>query len=302
MTPDQRADRLARRQDGVIILDEALACGLSRPQVRERVASGRWLRPARGVYVVAGAPPTWRQTARVAVAAAPLGAVASHLTSGALLGVCDPPLLPHVIAPPGTSPRVPIAKVHRSPLGPGDRLTVAGIPCTSATRMIVDSAALLARRELEAMVDDSFCRNLSCVDAVARTLDRLGRRGRRGAVLLDDVLSAWSPGIEPGSPAEMRLLRQLVEWGYERPERQVTVRDRNGRFVGTLDLAWPRRRKGFDYDSDRWHNPRRWEHDERRYVAFRAAGWAVLAVGKRDLMPSSDFRQRVDRLLNAAAA
>lgn len=65
------------------------------------------------------------------------------------------------------------------------------------------------------------------------------------------------------------------------------MRDEAGCFVARLDLAVPSRRQGFEYDSDRFHTPRRWARDEARYARLRALGWRVDAVSKIDLLPSS---------------
>ena len=42
-----------------------------------------------------------------------------------------------------------------------------------------------------------------------------------------------------GSPQESRLRARLVLAGLPRPQTQVSVFDRSGRFVARVDLAWP---------------------------------------------------------------
>jgi hypothetical protein len=98
------------------------------------------------------------------------------------------------------------------------------------------------------------------------------------------VLDAWSSKIEPGSPAEMRALRLLEQWGFGRAVRQHVVRRADGTIIGRLDLAFPAFRDGAEYDSVRWHNPRRWAHDEARYADYHAAGWHVASLDKHDLV------------------
>jgi hypothetical protein len=99
------------------------------------------------------------------------------------------------------------------------------------------------------------------------------------------VLAVWKPGIEPGSPAEMRMLRRLLEWDIERPDLQVVVRDPSGRFVGRLDAGWPRLRIGLEYDGLEAHGLRRMDRDERRHGDLEALGWRVRHADKADLLP-----------------
>ena len=301
MTALEHAAGIARRQQGAITFAQARQAGLSPEQVEHLVARTLWRRAARGVFVVAGSPDTWRQRVMAAVLAAP-GSVASHVTAAAIHGWWRPPPLPHIVVPATHSARTRVAKVHRSELAAGDRVTVDGLPCTSPTRTLLDVAGMLRRADLEAMVDDAFCADQSCVEAVRRSVERLGRRGRRGTRLLTEVVAVWTPGIEPGSPAEMRLLRKLVEWGYEPPQRQVQIRSANGAFLGRADLGWPPIKVGFEYDSDRHHNPRSWEREERRHDSLRAAGWTIVTVSKRDLLPSVDLPERIERARRRAAA
>lgn len=49
---------------GVVSREQALALGMSGTAISRMVSSGRWKRIARGMYRVAGAPPTWLGDAR----------------------------------------------------------------------------------------------------------------------------------------------------------------------------------------------------------------------------------------------
>jgi hypothetical protein len=116
------------------------------------------------------------------------------------------------------------------------------------------------------------------------------------------VLAAWTPGVAPASPAEARLLRRTDEWGFQAPERQLVVRDAGGRFVARLDMGWPSRRVGLEYDGGRHHGPRRFEHDESRHAGLVALGWRVGHVEKSDLLPGETWlREWLGRALGRAA-
>jgi hypothetical protein len=286
LSPEVLAARVAEGQWGLIRHDQARKAGLSDDQIDRRCATGRWRRLAAGVFVIAGAPSTWQRDALAACLAGPHGSVASFFTAAALHGVWDPPLLPHITVPRGTSARMRIAKVHRADLDPRDHGRVDCVPCTTPARTLVDAAQLLGREPLAELVDATLCRRLASAEFTLTVAERAQRRpGRRGVPLLREVLNAWSSKIEPGSPAEMRALRLLEQWGFGRVVRQYKVRRSDGTVIGRLDLAFPDFRDGAEYDSVRWHNPRRWAHDEARYAEFKAAGWHIASIDKHDLIP-----------------
>ncbi|HEX2384184.1 MAG TPA: type IV toxin-antitoxin system AbiEi family antitoxin domain-containing protein [Acidimicrobiales bacterium] len=272
-------DEWAAGQHGLVTHEQALQYGLSTKQVGGRVSAGHWIRVVRGVYRVAGAPVTWQQVAHAACLAGPQPTRASHVTSAALAGLAKAPVLPHVTVPASASCRTPIALVHRADLDESDVASLFGIPCTGTARTLVDCASLLGDAALASMVDDALCRKLTTIDAI----EQAAARTRRGIRRLRRVLDAWAGDIAAGSPAEMRLQRQLLAWGYPKPVRQHPVRDDTGRIVGVLDLAWPDRLIGLEYDSDQWHNPRHWKHDETRHAAVLRLGWALLHADKQDL-------------------
>jgi hypothetical protein len=139
---------------------------------------------------------------------------------------------------------------------------------------------------------------------VLAAIDRAGLApGRAGSARLRAALEVWTPGIAPGSPAEVRLLRRIVDWGFPRPALQVEVRDDAGRFVARLDGGWPELLVGYEYDSRTHHGPRRFEHHEARYAALAGLGWAVRAVESSDLFPGEvGFRNWLRAALGAAMA
>jgi hypothetical protein len=134
------------------------------------------------------------------------------------------------------------------------------------------------------MVDAAFCEGTSHRNVVLEAIDRAQAGGGcHGVAAMRRALEAWSPGILPGSPAEMRLLRRIAELGVEPPERQLRIHDADGRCIGRVDAGWSIRRIGLEYDSDRHHGPRAWRRDESRQAAYAAAGWVVHRVDKHDL-------------------
>jgi hypothetical protein len=306
-TPDQLVDRYAARHHGIVTHAEAVRCGLTHRQIRHRLHLRRWIAITRAVYRVTSVPVTWRQVITAAVLAGPPGTVASHLTAAALHGLTDPPATPHVTLPPNASGRLAIARVHWSPLSPADRLTVDGIPTTAVARTLIDCGSIVGVYRLCDLVDTAFCSGVSHPVTIPAAIDRSQHgRGKPGVAALRAAIAAWTPGILPGSPAEMRLLRTLVDSGLDPPERQIEILDAEGRLLGRIDMGWRDLRAGLEYDSDRHHNPRHWAVDESRQLRYAAAGWDVRRVGKHDLLPSSlwlrDFLDALGRRAAAEAA
>jgi hypothetical protein len=95
MTVNFSADRavhlLASRQHGALSHEQALRCGLTPDQIRARVESGRWIRVAKGVYVVAGSAATWQRHAMAACLAGPAGTLASTSRRPRCTGCGDRP-------------------------------------------------------------------------------------------------------------------------------------------------------------------------------------------------------------------
>lgn len=283
-TPIQRAEALAATQEAAISTSQARAAGMSQDQIDHQVAIRRWRRPVRGVLCIAGAADTVRQRILVAfLATAAAGGTVSHLSAAFEWGLLGGSSLPHVTVPRRASNSCRGAKVHRSDVPANDRQFRHGVWVTTVSRTIVDLAGILDRPTLETVVDDALCRKVASVQSIEASLRRAG--SKRGAALLRAVLAAWQPGITPGSPAEVRLLRQLDELGLDGLVPQFEVHDESGAFVARVDLAKPALKRAIEYEGVAAHNPRRWEHDEARYERLRALGWRVDTVGKLDLCP-----------------
>jgi hypothetical protein len=306
LRPDELAVGLASQQWGAISRRQALGVGLTGKQIDGRLSTGRWRLAIRGVYVVAGAPETWQQNVMVACLAGPDGTVASHLTAAALMGLRDPPAVPHVTLQKRASGRFHSALVHRSrvPIDPRDLRFVGPVRCTTPARTLVDCAGLLDYDALCELVDSALCRELASPAAVRAAAQRAGRApGRKGLPLLAQALDVWDSGPRPGSPAEMRLLRLLVRWGFPTPERQIEVRDAEGRLVGRVDLGWRALKIGLEYDGSEFHGPRRSEHDARRQRLIEALGWDLERVRKTDVRPpATELRTRLDAMFQGRQA
>jgi hypothetical protein len=290
LTPAERADVLAARQHAAITRVQALKAGLTPHEVNGRLARGTWRVSVRGIYVLAGAPSTWRQQLTVALLAAPPGSVASYISAAALFGLAEPPPVPHITIPRGVSGRRrECGVIHWARLDPADVGDADGFPCTRPARTVVDCAGLLDYDALCDLVDKALCRRrIPKAAAIRKVAQRASRgRGRNGLPALERALEVWAPGPRPGSEAEMRLIRRLVDWGFPVPERQIKIFDHNGHLVVKVDCGWRALRVGLEYEGQQNHGPRRWGADDRREDRIEALGWRIEPVDKFDLRPSA---------------
>lgn len=297
---ERRAAFFAATHHGYLPLDRALALGHTPETLEDRVAAGVLERPWKGLYRVAGSPRTWQGDTYAAVVAGPAGSLASHLSGAALLGLWTPPPLPHVTVPVRSNARGRLAKVHQSDVPEPDRTMVGVIVATHAARTIVDCAAILPFDGLCELVDAARVAGRIRHGAVEAAMARASARpGRKGYAALREALAVWQPGIEHDSVAEARLCRLVVAWGFAAPVTLHVIRDTSGRPVCEVDAAWPDDLVAVDYDSVRYHGPRRWGRDETRHAAARALGWRFVSVDKTDLMPGGQtrFRRELTALL-----
>jgi hypothetical protein len=301
---DQIVANRASSQLGLISFAQATAAGLSPGQIKYRVATGAWVRIVHGVYRLAGVPSTWEQQVLAPCLAHPAIAVVSRLTATRVHGLAPTaPLLPDVTVPVGQSTRINGASTHRARLTPLDIVRVGPIPVTTVERTLVDCAAFLGPVRLQRLVDAAMHAKLTSARAVDAAWDRAQRApGRWGHKKLLGALEDWREGIAPDTAGEMRLIRMVRQWGFPEPEKQIVIVDATGDAIGRIDLGWSPQRIGLEYDSERWHGPDRWDHDEARHRTIEALGWTLLHADRIDLRPGQGrLRADLERVWRASA-
>jgi very-short-patch-repair endonuclease len=271
---------IAAGQDGLVTLQQARDAGVTDGQVRRRLRTSEWRRVRHGVFVIAGAPPSWEQTILAAVLAAGPGAVASHWSAAMLHGFPDASKgRPEVTAPPGRNPKIRDLRIHRPALLPDyDVRVVDGIPVTSYARTLVDCTGVMSLGQIARALDAGLVRHDVTLWSVERTLSVLGQAPGRHPSKLWTLLG--ERGVETGlgeSRPEMRVFRVIESSDLPAPTQQHQVRFGGDRF--RLDLAYPEAKLAIEYDGWDTHRTRSaFDADRRRDRILQVNGWVVLRL------------------------
>lgn len=283
-SPRTRLLALAAQQHGVFTSAQALHLGMTHHQVAALVSGGIAVRRRRGLFVIAGSPDTPERRTMEAVLAGPSGCVASHETAAFLLGLVEAPSQVHVTVAPDHRLRFDGVVAHRSILPASHVARVGRIPVTSLARTVVDLASVSDLDRLAGVLDPLLVAKRLRPTRLLRVVDEIvDAPGRHGTAVLRAALDVWTEPIRPGSAAEARLLRRLVEHGFDGFVTQHEVRVDGESF--RLDVAWPDDRVLLEYSGRAFHGPRHWERDERRAGLLGALGWAYREVDAGDLVP-----------------
>ena len=256
----------------------AVAAGLTSPRVLRGTAVVRLFRDA---YVAAGLAVDHVVRCRALALVVPVDTVFAGVSAAALHGLPgvdpDDPVTVAVPGPCGRSPVVGVA-VRRVSLRPGEVVVRHGLRVTSPDRTLFDLAARqLPVPDAVVLVDAALARW-----PVLSRLDETPPHpwaGWYGSRKARTVLAMADGRAE--SPAESRLRVHLALARMAAPEIQWPVRDRNGRFLARVDLAWPRERFAVEYDGLGHAAPDAFAGDRARLDALTCAGWQVAHVTHR---------------------
>lgn len=269
---------------------DALAAGIS----SSALASARYRRVFRNVYVLAAVGLERRQRFEGALVLHPEGAWLSHTSAASLRGVAVPDD-PHVhVSVVDAKDRrwTPGLKPHVAP--PGTEVVVVdGLRVSGVVRMFVELAAVLPLVDL-VVAGDSMCRVLRIrADwlraELEKTRDYWSPAARYAAQFVRDRVD---------SPMETRLRMLLVLAGFPEPEVNLELRDHDGDVVLRFDLAYRRARVAVEY-SGRQHVEviREWERDINRQDLVDDAEWRVVTVVASGIY--GDPRSTLDRVARA---
>ena len=220
-----------------------------------------------------------------AVLACGKGAVISHRSAAALLGLLDEgPVVIDVIAPASRGREIDGIYLHRvRPPRLEETGTVDGIPCTSPARTVVDLAGTVGEWTLRSAFERAARAEMLDLAAIERSIDPR----RRGMKVLLRLIDEWR-GAAPlltargklKSPLEAKVLPLLVQRDLPPPLFNAPVQIADGRIE--IDFLWPDHRFALEADSRDFHGTAvAFERDRRRNRELMRAGYSVLRVTSR---------------------
>ena len=263
---------------------------MSERAVARLIAAGVLVVVHRSVYRAAGAPDTWEFRLWAALLAAPPGAVLSHGTAAALhdLRRAADRRVVHLLVPRlGQLDLDDTVVVHRTRrLDPCDVSVIDGLAVTTGPRTVLDLCSQATPGEAVAIVDDALGARLA-------TRRRLHLRalelsaGRRHASL---VARLTAPGAEGEIHSYLERMASGVFGlaGLPRPEWNVAVEDRRGRFIALVDARWEKQRVILQLDSVGFHSTSAERARDRRQDNALGARYRVLRYEYRELLDEGD--------------
>jgi hypothetical protein len=284
---DERLWKLAARQHGVVSRRQMRALGWSDDRIDHAVRVGRLHRTFRGAYGLGHPHQDERSRLMAAVLACGKGAVISHRSAAALLGLLDKgPVVIDVIAPPSRGRGIDGIYLHRvRPPRLEETGTMHGIPCTSPARTLVDLAGVVGKRTLRSAFERAAARRrMLDIPAIERSIDPR----RRGMKVLGKLIDEWR-GAAPllgrrgklKSPLEAKVLPLLVQRDLPPPLFNAPVDIAKGCIE--VDFLWPEQRFALEADSRDFHGTAvAFERDRWRDRELMRAGYSVLRVTSRE--------------------
>jgi len=265
-----------------------------------------WRRLLRDVYVRRDVEVDSRMRAQAVSLVLPdIGVVSGGTAAWLICGMPLSPTEPIEVTLPRAAAMKPRSGllIRRALLTPDDIAMVSGVPVTTALRTGFD----LARRRRPNNARD-LVESVVAVDVLANSRRLISTEllpyagthpGMRGVRLVPEVVRLSDDGAE--SPMETRLRLVLVFGGLPRPVTQYEIRDRRGRFLARVDLAYPELKIAIEYDGEDHRD--QWAEDIVRQNQVIGQGWTLMRYTKRDVyrLPGNIVAQ-VDTARGAALA
>lgn len=286
MPPDLLKKMEAQR--GLVRAEQLREAGLHHATVRAWTRGGFWTDVLPRVYGLAGISLDWQRRGQALLLALGEPAWLSHSTAAFLHGLRgSAPALPvEATVPYGRSVRLDgttWTHVHRTRVYEGDGATeINGLRVTSVERTLLDMASTGATGWSADCVADALRRNLTTISDLYRTIETAGRVAGRHR--LRRVVAVLDPAITRArSQPEWSIRDAIVEAGLPAPILNHVIATPDGdRFE--IDLAWPKFRLGYEYDSDEYHStPSELRRDRVRHRRIVQLGWDLRHLSSSDL-------------------
>lgn len=289
---------IAGSQDGVITRLQLRAGGLSHAAITRMGRDTQLSCVAPAVFLVGGAPLTYR--ARLWAAVLATGSLLGFATAAELWGVDEPPEggsgRVHVVVTHARRVYPPAwVQVHRVPVAVYAITTVAGLPATSRSWTVLDYLPTLRRGDRSRLADRALQRGWIRIADIGRRLYEYP--GRTGNTALRELAAQLRDGAAAESERKLhRLLRQagLTGWVPNYPLWS------HGELVAVLDIAIPGKRVAIEVDGWAYHSDvDRFRRDRARQNDLILLGWTVLRFTWADLVERPGY---VRAMLARAAA
>lgn len=276
--------RLASGQHGVVARWQMRRAGLSEDVIDGEIARARLYPVFRGVFAYGNSAVGKRARLRAATLACGEGAVVSHRSAAALMGLIDRgPVAIDVIAPCSrgrTIDGIRLHRVRRRPLA--DEVgTFDRIPCTSPARTFVDLAGTVGVRTLRSGFERAAAKGLLDLDGIEAVM---ARGPRRGVGALRALVAEWRPAAPVArqgqlkSPLEAKVLPIVLSGGVPAPRLNAPVRLATGRTI-EVDLLWAEQLFVVETDSRTFHaTDVAFERDRWRDRELMRVGYATLRI------------------------
>ena len=291
---------IAERQYAVLARRQALECGMTKAQLDRCIKQGRLELSLPGVYRMPGSPRTGRQRATAATLWLGADARVSHVTAAALLRLdgCTTRQL-HLTTPRTVRRHAGHAEMNihrcRDVLPFIDHATVDGIPCTSATRTVIDCAEYLDAEALEVAFESARRMGLTSPRTLSLRAEALCGRGKPGSAAIRNLIALQrehDPALQ--YRLEVKAERLLRAHRLPTPERQFPI----GRY--RIDLAYPPQRIGLECEGFEYHGNRlTWKQDKRRTAWIEAQDWRLLFLTWDDVTKRPE--ETIKRIRHALA-
>lgn len=253
----------------------------------DRLRGPRFLRLFPDIYVLIGPkPPDLALRSHAAYRLVQGRGVLSGWSAAEVLGAsCGPWDAPAEVTVPGRDQRAhPGLRVRRDLLHPGEITCVGDLRTTTPLRTAFDLGRLDDVVEAVIGVDALAHKYVFNPDLLLNFSVRYPRA--RGVGKLPEVLALADR--KAMSPMETRLRLHLVMAGLPRPVTQHPVQDPISRTAVWLDLAYPTRRIGIEYEGEQHARPEDVLRDVGRYTALVDAGWRIYRYTKYEIRDEAD--------------
>ncbi|HEY2297271.1 MAG TPA: DUF559 domain-containing protein [Jatrophihabitans sp.] len=270
---------VARNQSGALTREQLRRGGVTDDRIDHFLLTGALERHANGVYVVRGAPISYRTRMWVGVLAT--AGVVGFDAAAYLWGVLDAaPARVHIVVPHTRRVSIPSGvRLYRVPVPDEARSTFEGVPVTARWWTVLDVLGRMRADAAYRLADRALQQRWITLDDIRRRAAAFP--GRTGNRILRLIAAQCGDGAAAQSERLLHaILRRagLTGWHANLP---VFAGEQ---LVAVLDVAFPAAKLAIEVDGWAFHSDAdRFQRDRHRQNALHALGWTVLRFTWADL-------------------